>query len=206
MSKTAKLFSRFKWDRIMTALLAAAIGVLFIAMPETSVDMLCTISGALMVAAGAISLLIYAIYRMPGGLSLIAAIVLLTAGIFCLTNTATVQGMLTVIFGMMIIVDAARSLRDSIECARTGAGAWLFMLVISLLALVLGCIVLFVKFEAVMIFAGVSLIVDAVCDLIMTFIFSRRIREAKKKLLEEMQEKKQKKDKEKEKDGDEEQA
>ena len=193
MSKTGKLFSRFKWDRIMTALLAAAIGVLFIAMPETSADMLCTISGALLVAAGAVSLLIYAIYRTPGGLSLIAAIVLLTAGIFCLTNVAVVQGMLTVIFGMLIIVDAARSLRDSIECARTGAGAWLFMLVISLLTLVLGCIVLFVKFDAVMIFAGVSLIVDAVCDLIMTFIFSRRIREAKKFLMDQKREEIEKK-------------
>ena len=57
----------------------------------------------------------------------------------------------------------------------------------------LGCIVLFVKFDAVMIFAGVSLIVDAVCDLIMTFIFSRRIREAKKFLMDQKREEIEKK-------------
>ena len=43
---------------------------------------------------------------------------------------------------------------------------------------------MFSTFDTIMIFAGCSLIIDGVCDIIETIVLSHKIKEAKKKLLE----------------------
>ena len=40
-----------KWDKVITALLAVIIGVLFIVLPDSSSDVLCAISGIVLMVA-----------------------------------------------------------------------------------------------------------------------------------------------------------
>ena len=93
-----------------------------------------------------------------------------------------VQGILTFIVGIFIIIDAGTSFADSIICARARITGWPVMLLTSLLMVVLGCIVMFGTFDMIIVFAGWSLIINGACDIIMTLIFSHRINEAKKVL------------------------
>lgn len=54
------------------------------------------------------------------------------------------------------------------------------MLILSVVTVVLGGLVMFGPFDTVMIFAGISLIIDGICDIIMICVFSHKVREAKK--------------------------
>ena len=45
---------------------------------------------------------------------------------------------------------------------------------------------MFGKFDTVMIFAGCCLIIDGVSDIVSTLVFSHKVKEAKKKLLDDI--------------------
>ena len=114
------------------------------------------------------------------GHALISGIALLLAGLFCIVNPNVVKDLLTVIFGIFIVIDGSTSIADSIECARAHVEGWVGMLILSVVTVVLGGLVMFGPFDTVMIFAGISLIIDGICDIIMICVFSHKVREAKK--------------------------
>lgn len=185
MTELRKTFNRMKWDRILTAILAIVVGVLFIVLPNDSADVLCIISGIMLIVAGIAALVGFVVYGyLLGGHLLILGIALALAGTFCLVNPDIVKGLLTVIFGIFVVVDGSVSIADSIDCARAHIKGWFVMLLLSVVTVGLGVVVMFGTFDTVMIVAGISLAVDGLCDLIMTFVFSHRIREAKKALHE----------------------
>ena len=185
LNEIGKKLKKLKWGRIASATLAIVAGILFLILPEGSARLICTVCGILLIAAGCVSIVTFALYGfLPFGRLLITGVALILFGIFCLVNPGIVMGILTVVFGIFIVVDGCMSLSDSICCARAHAAGWLPMLLLSALTIILGCIVLFGTFDTVMIFAGISLLVDGVSDLIMILAFSRRVREAKKKLKE----------------------
>ncbi len=185
---TDNLKDRIVWlkrGRIVTALLAVALGLLFVVMPEASADALAALSGILLILAGVVSLAVFLRYGIvAGNRSLIAAIVLVLAGIFCLAHPDAVQTVLSVIFGMLIVIDGSQFFAAGIECARVKMKGWFLMILLSLLIVVFGGIVLLGSFDAFMVFVGIALVADGICKLIITCAFSRRINEAKKKMNE----------------------
>ena len=179
MDSMKSFFRRIRLDGILIASLLIVIGVLFVALPVESSALLCRISGILLVVFGAVSLLVYFIRAyLHDGAELVKGTVLLLSGIFLLVRPEQVLGILTVLFGVLLAADGAAGMADAFRCARAGVNGWMPMLLLSLLALALGCIVMFGTFDSIAIFAGVSLIVDGVRNLIFLFAFSRRTREA----------------------------
>ena len=74
------------------------------------------------------------------------------------------------------------TLQDGVDCARARLAGWWVPALLGAVTIALGCVVLFGKFDSIMLLAGISLIVDGVFDLIVTFAFSKRIRTAREKL------------------------
>ena len=74
------------------------------------------------------------------------------------------------------------TLQDGVDCARARLAGWWVPALLGAVTIVLGCVVLFGKFDSIMLLAGISLIVDGVFDLIATLAFSKRVREARQKL------------------------
>lgn len=183
MNELKKAFRRCKWDSILAAALAIIVGILFIALPSTSANVLCTIAGVLLIVIGifAISAFVAGGFLL-GGYSLIMGIAFLLSGLFFLIHPELIKGILTVLFGIFIVADGASTLVDSIYCAKARVGGWFWLLLLSLVSIVLGCIVTFGTFDTVMMFAGISLVVDGVGDLLITLFFSHKIKEAKKTL------------------------
>ena len=128
-----------KWDKVITALLAIIIGVLFIVLPDSSSDVLCAISGIVLMVAGVVAIVAFASYGFFfSGHALISGIALLLAGLFCIVNPNVVKDLLTVIFGIFIVIDGSTSIADSIECARAHVEGWVGMLILSVVTVVLG--------------------------------------------------------------------
>ena len=178
MGSIRSYFKCLKWRSLIIAFSAILIGLLFILTPQTSADVICYVAGILLLASGIAAVVSYlASGRLFGSYALVSGIVLLVCGVFCLLRPEVIQGLLTVIFGVFLVIDGMVTLQDGIDCARAKLGGWWV-----LAALALGCVILFGKFDSIMLLAGISLIVDGVFDLIVTLAFSKRVREARQKL------------------------
>ena len=176
-------FKALKWRSLIVAFSAILLGLLFILTPQTSANVICYVAGILLLASGIAAVISYlASGRLFGSYALVSGIVLLVCGVFCLLRPEVIQGLLTVIFGVFLIIDGMVTLQDGIDCARAKLGGWWVLAVLAVITIALGCVVLFGKFDSIMLLAGISLIVDGVFDLIVTFAFSKRIRTAREKL------------------------
>ena len=146
-------FKALKWRSLIVAFSAILLGLLFILTPQASADVICYVAG-----------------------------VLLVCGVFCLLRPEIIQGLLTVLFGVFLVIDGMMTLQDGVDCARARLAGWWVPALLGAVTIALGCVVLFGKFDSIMLLAGISLIVDGVFDLIVTFAFSKRIRTAREKL------------------------
>ena len=155
METLKKGLSKVKWDFIITSVLMIAVGILCAVLPTDSANVLCYIFGGMLIISGTVIMTRYFMLNMMlGGYLLIVSITMVLGGIFCIVYPQAVQGILTVLFGLFIVIDSINSLSDSIVCAK----------------------------ETVMIFAGVSLILEGVKNIVITITFNHRIKTAKKQV------------------------
>lgn len=178
-------FKRIKWESLITALIAIVMGIVFIATPQSSGNALCVTAGIIFIVFGAVLLTRFLVYGlMYGSDLLIYSILLLTVGILCLVRPTFVQGIITVIFGLFLIIDGILKIQTGINCMQARAkGAWTLFLVAGL-SIVLGVIVMLGTFEDVMLFAGISLIIDGICDVITTLTFSAHVKSAERHIID----------------------
>ena len=157
-------FKALKWRSLIVAFSAILLGLLFILTPQASADVICYVAGILLLASGVAAVISYlASGRLFASYALVSGIVLLVCGVFC-------------------VIDGMMTLQDGVDCARARLAGWWVPALLGAVTIALGCVVLFGKFDSIMLLAGISLIVDGVFDLIVTFAFSKRIRTAREKL------------------------
>ena len=87
MNELKKQFKLAKWDSILISAIVIAVGVLCIAMPDRSADVLCVVFGCSLLAIGITVFVKSVLY---GGLftstAIVLSISLTVTGIFCLVN------------------------------------------------------------------------------------------------------------------------
>ena len=185
MEEIKKFFKKCKWDSIIISVLSIVLGILCIVMPNRSADVLTIVFGCTLIAIGITLFVRFVSFDIVLGDRIsMFAILMIILGVFCLIYPSTIQGILTVLFGLYIVVDSASTLNDSIYCARAKTKGWLVLFILSLLTMVLGVAVMFSNFETVMIFAGTSLIIEGIEHFVVTVVYSHKINEAKKNLKE----------------------
>lgn len=185
MDIVKNFFKKVKWESLISALFIIAIGVLFIVLPESSAQVLCYVTGGLFVTLGVIFLVRYLSSDFIfSAHALILGLVLLFVGLLTIIRPELVQGIITIIFGIYLIADGAIQIQNAIECFRAKAkGTWAFVLSATL-SIALGVLIMLNTFTSVMIFCGISLVVDGVCDFIVTLIFSSKIKKVHKAVKE----------------------
>lgn len=183
MDSIKNIFTKIKWDSILISLFTITIGILCTVLPSQSADALCIVFGILLITMGiTIGVRYFVCDRLFGTHLLILSIIMLVSGIFCLVYPDTIQGILTLLFGIYIVIDSLQALSDSIYCAKSHTRGWLVLFILSLCTTILGIAVMFSTFESVMIFAGISLIIEGTRNFVMTLVFSHKIKEAKKQI------------------------
>lgn len=185
MESIRKSLNKFKWDSIIIAVLAMIVGVLCIVFPEGSGSVVCVVAGIALIVAGVTLFVKYLAFGglLFGGYVLITVFTTIALGIFCLVRPDIFKDIAALLFGIFIVVDSANSMAESISCARVGMPGWVCMFILSFMTTVLGVLVMFSwTFESVMVFAGISLIIEGLRNLITTIVFSSRVRKARKEL------------------------
>lgn len=180
MSEIKKFFTKLKWEKLVTAIVAIVLGIVFVADPNGSGDAVCKVAGVAMIVLAAAMLIRYftSVQLFPE--NLIFSAVLLLLGIFFIAKSGVVMTVLGLFFGIFLVIDGASKIRDGIDAAKAKIqGCWIWFL-LALLTIVLGVLVMFG--ESVMTLLGVSLIVDGVSDIVTTLWLSAGIRKVKKEI------------------------
>lgn len=148
-------FKALKWRSLIVAFSAILLGLLFILTPQASADVICYVAGILLLASGIAAVISYlASGRLFGSYALVSGIVLLVCGVFCLLRPEIIQGLLTVLFGVFLVIDGMMTLQDGVDCARARLAGWWVPALLGAVTIALGCVVLFGKFDSIMLLAG----------------------------------------------------
>lgn len=180
MSEIKKFFTKLKWEKLVTAIVAIVLGIVFVADPNGSGDAVCKVAGVAMIVLAAAMLIRYFTSKQLFPENLIFSAVLLLLGIFFIAKSGVVMTVLGLFFGIFLVIDGASKIRDGIDAAKAKMqGCWIWF-ILALLTIVLGVLVMFG--ESVMTLLGVSLIVDGVSDIVTTLWLSAGVRKVKKEI------------------------
>ena len=180
MSEIKKFFTKLKWEKLVTAIVAIVLGIVFVADPNGSGDAVCKVAGVAMIVLAAAMLLRYFTSAQLFPENLIFSAVLLLLGIFFIAKSGVVMTVLGLFFGIFLVIDGASKVRDGIDAAKAKMQGWWIWFILALLTIVLGILVMFG--ESVMTLLGVSLIVDGVSDIVTTLWLSAGVRKVKKEI------------------------
>lgn len=180
MSEIKKFFTKLKWEKLVTAIVAIVLGIVFVADPNGSGDAVCKVAGVAMIVLAAAMLIRYFTSAQLFPENLIFSAVLLLLGIFFIAKSGVVMTVLGLFFGIFLVIDGASKVRDGIDEAKAKMQGWWIWFILALLTIVLGVLVMFG--ESVMTLLGVSLIVDGVSDIVTTLWLSAGVRRVKKEI------------------------
>ena len=180
MSEIKKFFTKLKWEKLVTAIVAIVLGIVFVADPNGSGDAVCKVAGVAMIVLAAAMLIRYITSARLFPENLIFSAVLLLLGIFFIAKSGVVMTVLGLFFGIFLVIDGASKVRDGIDAAKAKMQGWWIWFILALLTIVLGVLVMFG--ESVMTLLGVSLIVDGVSDIVTTLWLSAGVRKVKKEI------------------------
>ena len=180
MSEIRKFFTKLKWEKLVTAIVAIVLGIVFVADPNGSGDAVCKVAGVAMIVLAAAMLIRYFTSAQLFPENLIFSAVLLLLGIFFIAKSGVVMTVLGLFFGIFLVIDGASKIRDGIDAAKAKMQGWWIWFILALLTIVLGVLVMFG--ESVMTLLGVSLIVDGVSDIVTTLWLSAGVRKVKKEI------------------------
>ena len=180
MSEIKKFFTKLQWEKLVTAIVAIVLGIVFVADPNGSGDAVCKVAGVAMIVLAAAMLIRYFTSAQLFPENLIFSAVLLMLGIFFIAKSGVVMTVLGLFFGIFLVIDGASKIRDGIDAAKAKIQGWWIWFILALLTIVLGVLVMFG--ESVMTLLGVSLIVDGVSDIVTTLWLSAGVRRVKKEI------------------------
>lgn len=188
MEKVKNFFKKIKVQSLCKAVALVVIGLMFIIFPESSVRIICYVAGAVLLVLGIIRAVLYFTSGMRvAGNSLALAAAFVCVGLLLIIKPDLVAEVLTVIFGIVIIVDGVVKLQAAIELSKLkSSGKWV-VFAVAIVTLALGLVITFNPFSsrrALMLFAGISLIVDALFDLIASHREAAALERSKKDVID----------------------
>lgn len=166
---------------IIMSIIELAIGILLLINPEGFTKGIIIALGIVMAGLGVWQIIGY--FRTEAEEAaqkgtLTTGILLTVFGLFCALNSGwfiTTFTVITVLYGALILATGVSKLQAAVDMVRAKQKYWFVALIGALLTLVFAVLILMNPFSSTFlwIFIGISLIVEAVMDVI-TFIFARK--------------------------------
>ena len=184
MSEIKKFFTKLKWEKLVTAIVAIVLGIVFVANPEGAGSVVCKVAGVAMLVLSVALLVKYFSSARLFPENLIFSAVLLLLGIFFIAKWSVVLTVIGLFFGIFLVIDGAGKLRDGFDAFKEKSQGWWIWFLLAGATIVLGIFVMFGESEAesVMLLLGISLIIDGVSDIVTTLWLSAGVRKVKKEI------------------------
>ncbi len=177
-----KLLKQLKWDTLLMGVLYILLGIVALVIPETMERLLGFLIGAVLIIAGAVSMISYLLrdahqnYYHNDFLHGLLGILL---GIVVLYKVDIIISLVPFLLGTLVLVSGLSKLQDVIDLKRLEYGNWIFMLVLAIINIALGLVLIFNPMAiANLLFRllGVGLIFSGITDCATTIYFAGKIR------------------------------
>lgn len=177
-----KLLKKLKTNVVVSAALCILLGVVLVAWPDLSIQIVCTAVGAVLLIGGGVRLAVYftakdgSVYTQ---MNLIMGIVLAVVGVWILLQPGKVLAIIPIIVGIVIVLHGINNLQQAITLCKEKYDKWWVALILGLLTIGFGVLLICRPFEAldtVVMLIGIFLIYDGISDI---WIVSRLYRTAK---------------------------
>ncbi len=184
IKKTVRNFKNY--ILIMSAVLFVS-GLLLIVFPQTSVNIICYIVGIALCILGIMSIVGYfrEMTDIFGSLGLAQGIALIAAGLIVVIRPLVISGMITLVFGIIMVLDGILKLQYAFDLFRIRAKYWWVVLVASAVMITVGAIVVFNPFgseSVLVVFTGVFLILDSLSDVATVMYISHAVKDVRREL------------------------
>ena len=170
----SKIFNRLRSGLIAISIVFIVLGIALIIWPNTSMDIIVYLMGAIVLVAGLLKVISYlkseqsfkSIYE------IIEGTIFLIAGLMMVFFSEQVIQIMTYIFGIYICFDGIMNLQKGFEFKKLDYHPWKIVLPIGAITLVIGIIFLchpFNAMEMLVLMMGVVLVYDGVINLYIAF-------------------------------------
>lgn len=180
-----KLLAIERTKAAIIAIVMIVFGVLFVALPQTSYNIISKVLAGLLIGIGLLLLILYFVNfkKLSSSINFVGGVLLMGLGILMMF----VPGLYIVAIGMVLVFTGTQYMGLSLDRKRSGDSGWWKDLVYGIIEFVIGLILIILNYtsvaqRAVMLYMGISLIIDGVFILIAMITFDKK---KKVKIIEE---------------------
>ena len=182
------MIKELKKNMILLAVFYLILGIILVLFPEGSGYAICYLIGGLTIIYGIFHLVLYQRTKSPFvtyRYDLVQGIIGLAIGIYVMIVPEILIETLPVVLGVVVMIDSIVKIQNAWDLKRMGYDRWWLVMIGALVTLVFGLLMVFYPFTvylSVIVFLGISLIVNGVSDLITIFILNKKVKEFKSKV------------------------
>ncbi len=168
-----------KGSVIASGIASILLGILLLAQPLLTGVSICYFIGGLLVIAG-IAKMIFSFTSEDGGASsIVGGVIFFLFGLLCFNRPDVIIGLLTVMTGIYIVADSARSISEGIFAVRANIAGGIAIVVLSIIFMICGFCIMFAPFTFIMELSGIVMILEGIFNLVFVGAMSKKISEAK---------------------------
>lgn len=177
-----EIMKKFRADMMLSALFSIVMGVILVAWPETTLDIICKAIAIILIVMGAAELVSYFWNKITYSLSGILGLVVLLIGIWIFVKPQSVLSLIPIVIGVILAVHGVQDLKVAFDTKRNGYTKWWSMLLMAIISLALGIICIVNAFGMVtltMQIIGIALVYDGISDIWIVYRASKVAKEMK---------------------------
>ncbi len=187
-----KLVEECKRSFILLSAGSLLLGILFLTMPRSSGLIICYICGGAALLAGVWNVVAYFRRAAEDSLfrrELVWGVIKIGAGTYIIARPQALLGVLPLVMGLVVLYDSLTKLQSALDLLRLGWQYWWSVLLAGGAAAVLGILMIadpFSTADLLIMFCGVTLVINALSDLWTLFHVSRQVKRRVKTVKREM--------------------
>lgn len=161
-------FRNFMRNKIILAIASIVFGVILIVWQSSAVDALVRVLGIIMLAVGAVFIIMYAVQKERKAGLLVTGIILAVLGAFFLARPDFIVRLFPVIMGLILVISGITDLAGAVNLPKGTAGK-AGIIIVSLIIAGLGVLCMFhpgIIADILMVFIGCVLIGNGIFDLV----------------------------------------
>ncbi len=161
-----------KYGYIFLSCLFVVFGIVLMAVPNFSINLLVRIGGILLIVFGAVKIVGYCskdLYRLAFQFDLAFGILLIALGVILLFRTDAMLHLICTLLGIFILADALLKIQTAIDAKEFGLTSWWMILTSAVVTGVVGFLLIFRPYEsvnAIMMLIGLALLAEGILNLI----------------------------------------
>ena len=172
------IFKRTAVTSILTSIIFAILGIIMIANPVETIEIVAAILGITIIVIGAEKIISYFVLKGNQDFfnyELIYGIIAILFGILIMAYSSTFAAIVRIVIGIWIAYTGLMKINISLKLKSAGIKSWAVVLTVSTISLLAGIMVMFSNTSSIVVITAVVMIVYAITDIIDEFIFIKNL-------------------------------